>query len=806
MKHLSITIILLTSIFVVNASGQSNPIALKAGITINRILTVQNGSIRVIKDPVSRNLFYSTTDGKIFEVHQPSGSAAYDSLVFTSADHMVTYAQGFTVHDSTFYISGNDSSNKPLTFGIIVRGVLQPNGTRMWSKVMQTDFYETGDYFDHLFSGLAVTPSGDSLLICSGARGDHGEIETRYGLYPNLRNVPLTTNLYIVPANDTGIVVLHNDSVWNDTSDLLYARGIRNTFDLAFDGGGHLFGVENSGDRDHNEEMNWLRRGRHYGFPWVMGDTDNPQQFPGFIPAADPLISHYSRSWRIGAWSNDPTFPPPPTGVVFDAPIQNFGPDADKYRDPVTGLVMDASDSSVSIGTFTAHRSPLGLVFDNDSVMHTDYRGDGFMLSWTKGLDSCGCTAIPDSGIGPFVDPSQDLIHLDLAFDSLIDNFTLHATRVIAEFQHPVDDAIDSNKIYVLENGYGGTSGLYEVVMPFIPVCAPAYSAAVTHYACDSAKVFATANATGFPPYIYVWRDSTGQTIQTDTLNSDDSLSIFMPGNYSVEVIDSFGCNMLIPFTIIDPVQFNINLFNLCDSGLAFSVANADGTGPFSYTWRSPDSTGTIIQYHSPSPETDSLFNIPPGNYFVVVSDSIGCSVSTSFTIVAPIVLHRDSVHHTTCIGCNNGSIFFSVAPGPFSLVLNPPVGFFQGNSIDSLPPGGYTLCGTDSMGCSSCINFIIQEDPSSIAPIAYHTLSIFPNPADGIITIRTKINTESPLSINIFNATGQKTGIVADELISAASEREFSLDTKNLSPGCYYVEFRLSTQVMRGKFIVTKN
>src|SRR6187399_432380 len=158
--------------------AQSNPLPLKPGIIINRILTVQDGSIRVIKDPISGNLFYSTTDGRIYEVHQPAAAAAYDSLVFTSADHHVTYTQGFTVYDSTFYVSGNDSSTTPLTFGIIVRGVLQPNGTRIWSTVMQTDFYQTADYFDHLFSGITVTPSGDSIVICSGARGDHGEVET----------------------------------------------------------------------------------------------------------------------------------------------------------------------------------------------------------------------------------------------------------------------------------------------------------------------------------------------------------------------------------------------------------------------------------------------------------------------------------------------------------------------------------------------------------------------------------------------------------------------------------------------------
>ncbi len=785
--------------------GQSNPVALKPGITINRILTVQNGSIRVIKDPISGNLFYSTMDGRIYEVHQPAGSAAYDSLVFTNADHHVTYAQGFTVHDSIFYVSGNDSSNTALTFGIIARGVLQPNGTRIWSTVMQTDFYQTADYFDHLFSGIAITPSGDSIVICSGARGDHGEVETRYGQYPGLRNVPLTTNLYIVPAHDTGIVILYGDSIWNDTSNTVYARGIRNTFDMAYDAQGRLFGVENSGDRDHNEEMNWLRRGRHYGFPWKMGDTDNPQQFPGFIPAADLLISHYSRSWRIGAWSNDSTFPPPPAGVVFDAPIQNFGPDADKYRDSTSGVIMDASDSSISIGTFTAHRSPLGLVFDNDSIMNLDYRGDAFMLSWTKGLDSCGCTAIPDTGIGPFVDPSQDLIHLDLVLDSLADNFTLQATRIVADFEHPVDDDIDSNKIYVLEFGYGGTSGLFEIVMPFIPPCTPAYDIAVNYFSCDSVVVLASTHGTGYPPYIFEWMDSLGVNFQTDTLYSaDDSVQFFTSGNYSVQITDSFGCALLMPFTIIAPVQLTIDLLNVCDSGMAFSIAHANGTGPFTFDWRSPDSAGVSIQTHTGASASDSLFNISPGNYFIEVTDSIGCSASSTFTTTAPVQLYIDSIIHTSCIGCSDGVVFFTVEPGSYTLIINPPAGTWLGNSISDLLAGGYTICVTDSMACTSCANFIIQDDPTSASSdFKRNELSFFPNPAIGLVTVRFTSSGASLVSMNLHDAMGRKMEFGEREKYCLAGENVFSIDTKELSPGCYYLDLISSGQRMIGKFFV---
>jgi hypothetical protein len=777
-------------------AAQSNPLPLKPGITINRILTVQDGSIRVIKDPISGNLFYSTTDGRIYEVHQPTGSAAYDSLVFTSADHHVTYTQGFTVYDSTFYISGNDSSNTPLTFGIIVRGVLQPNGTRTWSTVMQTDFYQTADYFDHLFSGIVVSPSGDSIVICSGARGDHGEVETRYGLYPNLRNVPLTTNLYIIPAHDSNVVVLYNDSTWIDTTDLLYARGIRNTFDMAYDSQGRLFGVENSGDRDHNEEMNWLRRGHHYGFPWVMGDTDNPQQFPGFDPATDLLISHYSRSWRIGAWSNDPGFPPPPTS--FDSPIQNFGPDADKYRDETTGRVMDASDSAISMGTFTAHRSPLGLVFDNDSVMDPTYRGDAFMLSWTKGLDSCGCTAIPDTGIGPFVDPSQDLIQLELEYDSLGDNFFLHATRIIEEFEHPVDDAIDSNKIYVLENGYGGTSGLYEVIMPYIPVCAPAYTVTANYISCDSAGAIATTNATGYPPFIYTWMDSLSTVIKTDTLAEvTDSIFNLAPGNYSVIITDSFECALTLPFTIAPPVALSLSIITSCNPGNADAIANANGLPPFIYEWRENDSAGVIIQSDTSSMPIDSLQNVMPGNYFVTITDSIGCAVSGSFNIIQPIELSIDTVVHTSCVACNDGSISFTAGPNLIAVQLIPNSGTLVGNSYIDLPPGTYYVCAYDSMGCASCDTIIILQDPTSVGSTnRENMLNVYPIPADKLLSIKSDHN-QMPISAAIYNLTGEK--MIEKDLKNDCC----TLETSSLPNGVYMLKIVSAEMEIMRKVVV---
>jgi hypothetical protein len=465
----TLTLLFISVIFVSEFTiAQSNPIALRTDISILRVMTVRNSAVRMAKDPVSKNIFYIDCDGNVYKIIRPSSGQAYDTLIYTVANHKIDFPEDIAFHDSILYLVGNNTPYDSLTTGILRKGILQPNGTRIWRTVMLTEPFPTCGYFDHRFSSMALSPSGDSITINSGSRGDHGEVETNNGLYPNIRNVPLTAKLFRVSANDS--TYLPNNLSWLAASGFVFAEGTRNTFSMAYDANGKLFGLENSGDRDHSDEMNWLRRGRHYGFPYCMGDFLNPQQCSTYNCSTDIMINHCSEAWRTGAFHNDPTFPVATTSV-FEKPIQNIGPDCDKFRDTISGKVKDASDLGISIGTFTAHRSPLGLVFDNDSIFSSDLRGDAFMLSWTKGLDSTGGIATPyDTTIGPFVDPSQDLAHLHLMYDSNTDSYKLSATRIVSDFANPVDAKIDSNKIYVIENGYTGTSGLYEITMPLLTV------------------------------------------------------------------------------------------------------------------------------------------------------------------------------------------------------------------------------------------------------------------------------------------------------------------------------------------------
>ncbi len=450
-------------LFVISTTtfGQT-PVSLRPDVIINHIMDVQLQTTRLDLDPVSGELYYATAGGNIYKIIQPVGGQAYDTLVADSNLHGVTYVQGLCFKDSSMYVSGNLNSATPLTRGIVSRGRLQSNGSRLWNVVAISDEYETADYFDHLFSGTIVNATGDSIYVNSGARGDHGEEQTRYGLYHGIRNKPITALILKIPV-DADSLFIPDDSLTLDTLGFILCRGVRNTYDFAYNGNGDLFGAENSGDRDMDDELNWIRSGKHYGFPWVMGDAINPQQFPGFDSSLDVMINHTSTSWVQGFFTNDSLFPPQPSGVTFSKPCLNYGPDGDQFRDSTNGAIMDASDLGIGVYSFTAHRSPLGLVFDKDSVLDTEFKGNGFVTCYTRG-DSliAGASTL----MSPFGDPGEDILHLEMVKDSSGDNYSFHSTRIAMGFQHPVDMVLDSNIIYLIEVSYGSTPSLWSIQIP----------------------------------------------------------------------------------------------------------------------------------------------------------------------------------------------------------------------------------------------------------------------------------------------------------------------------------------------------
>ncbi len=437
------------------------PQPLRPDIAIRRIVDTGTGgtSIRIARDPTDGSLYYLRTSGSIYRILLADGPASTTARIYTAAATGVGAPYGFAFGpEGNLYITGNETQGAN-TVATVRRGArAAPGGdARIWANVARTEPYPRSNIFDHLVNGIAVSPDGEFLFVNSGARTDHGEEESQGGLFSGAREVPLTAVMFRVPAHGIDFL-LRNDRDALLAGGYLFAEGLRNSFDPAFSPNGDLFSGENSDDRDDNEELNWIREGHHYGFPWRIGTNDTPQRFPGYDPEKDRLVNHNYIAYRRGLFHDDPAYPDPPD-VDFTDPVMNLGPDADSFRDPATGAVKDASDLGIGLATFTAHRSPLGLVFDREMAVGGGLGGGGFILSWTRG-DPNGSPSE-----GPFRDASEDLLHLDLA--KADGAYQLRATRIAGGFNHPIDAEIIGSRIYVLEHGGSGT--VWEVALPVTP-------------------------------------------------------------------------------------------------------------------------------------------------------------------------------------------------------------------------------------------------------------------------------------------------------------------------------------------------
>ncbi len=430
------------------------PRVLRDDLKVEAFMKVEPEAVRLIVHPVQGKMYYTSFDGDVYRIDN-NGDQPTSVKILSATDHGITRLQGAAFHKNTLFLAGNiNVNNNKGNKGRMVRYEILPDGSKPEMSVV----FNTVEYgankttFDHGWNALEISPNGKYILVNSGARTDHGEVQDNGGIYPNARDNALTTKIYRFPIKAKDLL-LEDDTEKLKKKGFIYAEGIRNAYDMAFDKKGNLFAVSNSGDYDHPEDMFWVRKGHHYGFPWVMGGIPNPQQYPDWQPdpAKDPFLSKFAFAWLMKYFHNDPQFPQPPAGVKFTPAVQNLGPDANEYRDPKTGVVMDGDTTGFTVGTFNAHSSPLALVFDVNHTLSKDFKGDGFVMRYAGG----GRKGAVDPN--PLKRQGKDLLHLKMIYDKKTDNYQVKTTRLVDNFTSPTDAVINDNHMYIIE--YGGKQG-----------------------------------------------------------------------------------------------------------------------------------------------------------------------------------------------------------------------------------------------------------------------------------------------------------------------------------------------------------
>jgi glucose/arabinose dehydrogenase len=423
--------------------------------------------VRIARSPVTGTVYVLDIGGGIQSVNLVNGTRA--PLISKSDLQAATTARGVlgltTVQGMAFGPNGNiyivANSGGDNNIAVILRGT--PSGsTFAFSEVMRTvPYLNSKTPFDHQWSGIVVGSENgqEYLYVNSGSRTDHGE------LHGGVRELPLTAAMFRIPSNASGLT-LQNDRAFltAGTMPYLFAEGLRNSFDPTFAPDGKLVSADNGPDSDYSEELNWIQPNKHYGFPWRLGTEENAIQFDNYNDL------YITNNYATPADNHDPRLHPGFHGydnklyyftqlgtrpATLTEPILSIGPDADFYRTAPAGAVNDASSRFERIGTFTAHRSPLGLSYDAASALCTDFRGDAFLLSWG------GAHPVP----GMADSAGQDLLHLDIIPVTNGAGFEVRTTRLVSGFDRPIDSIFIGNKLYVLENNRNA-GRIFEISLP----------------------------------------------------------------------------------------------------------------------------------------------------------------------------------------------------------------------------------------------------------------------------------------------------------------------------------------------------
>ncbi len=221
----------------------------------------------------------------------------------------------------------------------------------------------------------------------------------------------------------------------------------------------------------------------------------------------------------------------------------------------------------------------------------------------------------------------------------------------------------------------------------------------------------------------YVWSDPAGQVTPTATG--------LTAGTYTVTVTDGQGCSVTASETVsenpaltVSPSTTPVSCFGGND-GTA-TVTPAGGTGTYTYAWDDASAQNT-----------PTATGLTAGTYTVTVTDSNGCDVTTSGTVIeplTPVVVTDVSQTFISCFG-DNGGIAAATASGGTGALSYAWSSSANTSSIETnLAPGTYTVTATDVNGCSATGSVTIIEHTEVTVMIAETNVSCFGG-SDGTAT-----------------------------------------------------------------------
>jgi gliding motility-associated-like protein len=208
---------------------------------------------------------------------------------------------------------------------------------------------------------------------------------------------------------------------------------------------------------------------------------------------------------------------------------------------------------------------------------------------------------------------------------------------------------------------------------------------------------------TGSPPFTYSWIQTGSSLAGSGTLsdlNTPVIITSLPAGTYFVTITDQLGNDLIVSASITEPPSMEVDIiatdyhgFNITCAGAAdgeiMTIVNGGSPG-YDYEWNTGDSIS-------------SLTELTPGMYSLTVTDSMGCEVIDTITLVEPDVLQMDVIFtDPTCIGPRTGVVeVLSTAGGASPYLYTIAIGNSSSDGLFmGLPSGLYAVTVQDANGC----------------------------------------------------------------------------------------------------------
>ncbi|WP_421796249.1 gliding motility-associated C-terminal domain-containing protein [Haliscomenobacter sp.] len=253
------------------------------------------------------------------------------------------------------------------------------------------------------------------------------------------------------------------------------------------------------------------------------------------------------------------------------------------------------------------------------------------------------------------------------------------------------------------------------LTQPAAVVLSCAQQSAVTRVGGNNGAALITTNG-GTRPYRISWSGKNSGSF-TLSRSGDTTITGLSAGQYRIVLRDQNGCVDSCLLSITEPVcAISANIITvksiLCngDNNGVLTASVRNGQAPYTYRWS--NGAGSIAR--------DTLKNLGPGTYTLILTDNLGCADTAQINLTqpSPIVANCQVISDVTTVGGRDGGAKLKYTGGTGTIALDwggsqPGSVTASGRdsiSLGSLPPGTYSPNFIDVNGCRTSCSFTVRE------------------------------------------------------------------------------------------------